>query len=148
MIQDFHGQMGRTVFNVDMNYYLGEDESIRKRDNYLGLKANYIDVDQLSNFNLDSPEQKESTKQIESTDDVAKHAESFNIYELPFTDMKFDVDIAHLIKDRIDIKNIRNIDMLRLYTNVPFLLSLDSTLHVAHPHHIHFLLALCTCLMV
>ena len=108
MIQKFHGQMGRTVFNLDMNYYLGNDSIIKKRDNYLGLNANYIDVDQLSNFNLDAPKDKEVTsKNSKSTADVKTHTEAFNIYELPFTDMKFDINIGHLIKDKIDIKKLK-----------------------------------------
>ncbi len=106
MVEDFHGQMGRTVFNVDMNYYLGKNEEIKKRDNYLGLRANYIDVDQLSNFNLEAPNTTKKESSAKSTKDVEQHAEAFNIYELPFTDMKFDVDINHLIKDRIDLKKI------------------------------------------
>ena len=47
MIQDFHGKIGRTIFDLDLNYYLGKNEQIRKRDNHFGLKANYIDFDQL-----------------------------------------------------------------------------------------------------
>ena len=105
LIEDFHGKMGRTVFNVDMNYYLGENEKIKKRDNYLGLKANYIDIDELSSFNTNSPEVEKKTDLPK--DNIAKHEEAFNIYELPFTDMKFDVDINHFIKDRMDIKNIK-----------------------------------------
>ncbi len=108
MIQKFHGQMGRTVFNLDMNYYLGNDSIVQKRDNYLGLKANYIDVDQLSNINLDSPKEKElKANNSKSKTDVKAHTEVFNIYELPFTDMKFDINIDHLIKDRIDIKKLQ-----------------------------------------
>jgi len=103
MVQKFHGQMGRTVFNVDMNYYLGNNPEIKKRDNYLGLKANYIDIDQLSNFNVKSGNE----SNVDGTNgDTKKHEEAFNIYELPFTDMKVDVDIDHLIKDRIDLKKI------------------------------------------
>jgi hypothetical protein len=89
-----------------MNYYLGKDQSIKKRDNYLGLKANYIDLDQLSNFNLESSANPSNPKEVKSTEDVTAHAEAFNIYELPFTDMKFDVDVEHFIKDRIDLKKI------------------------------------------
>ncbi len=108
MLQKFHGKMGRTVFDVNMNYYLGDDPSIKKRDNYLGLTANYIDLDQLSNFNLEPPTSDVNSQKTEkkSTEDVAAHSEAFNIYELPFTDMKFDVDIAHFINHRIDIQNI------------------------------------------
>lgn len=108
MIQKFHGQMGRTVFNVDMNYYLGEDQSTKKRDNHFGLKTNYIDFDQLTNFNTGPQKegQQEQQNKIHTTEDVAEHAKAFNLYELPFTDMAFDVDIAHFIYHRIDLQKI------------------------------------------
>ncbi len=108
MIEQFHGKMGRTAFNVDVNYYLGEDEAIKKRDNYLSLKANYIDFDQLFNFDL-APATANETKTATATAttaDVAEHANSFNLYELPFTDMKFDVDVDHFIYHRIDLQHI------------------------------------------
>ena len=106
MIEQFHGQMGRTDFNVNMNYYLGDDETIKKRDNYLGLKANYIDFDQLFNFNLAPPVGSDGIHTPGDTSDVAAHAEAFNLYELPFTDMTFDVDIDHFIYHRIDLQHI------------------------------------------
>lgn len=110
MVQGFHGKMGRTEFDVDMNYYLGVDPSIRKRDNMLALNANYIDFDQLFNFNLEpageaQSEGLEATSDL-TTADVEEHAEAFNLYELPFTDMKFDVDVDHFIYHRLDLQNI------------------------------------------
>jgi hypothetical protein len=109
MIEKFHGKMGRTVFDLDMNYYIGDDPSIRKRDNHLGLNANYIDFDQLFSFN-EAPKKASNTSGIDhpdqTTDDVAQHAEAFNIYELPFTDMTIDVDIGHFIYHTIDLQNI------------------------------------------
>ena len=107
MLQKFHGQMGRTIFNVDMNYYLGENPKIKIRDNYLSLKANYIDLDQLSNFTPEPPKKNMAvSKSDKTTADVSEHTEVFNIYELPFTDMRFDIDIAHFIQHRIDLKEI------------------------------------------
>lgn len=102
VIEDFHGEIGKTNFTVDLNYYLGKDEAIKKRDNYLGLKANYIDFDELSNFNLKSKSESVSA----NTNDVKKHEEAFNFYELPFTDMKFNVNVSHFIHHRIDLQNI------------------------------------------
>ncbi|NQY07744.1 MAG: hypothetical protein HRT68_16495, partial [Flavobacteriaceae bacterium] len=99
-------KIGRTVFDLDMNYYLGKDESIKKRDNYLGLKANYIDYDQLFSFNP-APKTASVASEEKKTDDVKEHAEAFNLYELPFTDMKFDLDIAHFIYHRIDLQKIK-----------------------------------------
>ena len=109
MIQDFHGKIGRTIFDLDLNYYLGKNEQIRKRDNHFGLKANYIDFDQLFDFNLETPKSISKTKADISSlsDDVPEHAEAFNLYELPFTDMTFDLDVGHFIYHRIDLQNIK-----------------------------------------
>ena len=104
-IKDFHGEIGNTNFNFDLNYYLGEDLEIKKRDNYLGLKANYIDFDALFNFNLEPPKPKETTTTA-TTEDVKEHAEAFNLYKLPFTDMQFDVAVDHFIYHKIDLQNI------------------------------------------
>ena len=105
VIKDFHGEIGKTNFNFDLNYYLGENQDIKKRDNYLYLKANYIDYDALFDFSLEPPKQTEVTDT--TTDDVAAHAEAFNLYELPFTDMQFNVEIDHFIYHRIDLQNIK-----------------------------------------
>ena len=43
VVTDFKGKMGRTQFDIDMNYYLGEDEAIKKRDNSFSLKSDFID---------------------------------------------------------------------------------------------------------
>ncbi|GAB1856725.1 hypothetical protein MHTCC0001_15610 [Flavobacteriaceae bacterium MHTCC 0001] len=105
VIKDFHGEIGTTNFNFNLNYYLGKDPQIKKRDNYLTVKANYIDFDALFNFNL-SPS-KPTAKVASKTADVKEHAEAFNLYELPFTDMQFKADVAHFIYHRIDLQNIK-----------------------------------------
>ena len=107
IIEKMHGKIGRTVFDMDMNYYLGKDESIKLRDNHFGLKANYIDYDQLFAFNATS-QKKSITKhtQTPSAKDVESHSKAFNIYKLPFTDMTFDVDVDHFIYHHIDLQNI------------------------------------------
>ena len=105
VIKDFHGEIGTTNFNFDLNYYLGEDPVVKKRDNYLSLKANYIDFDALFNYDTETPKNTETV--ASNTDDVKEHAEAFNLYELPFTDMQFKVDITHFIYHRLDLKNIK-----------------------------------------
>ncbi len=111
VIEKLHGEMGRSIFDVDLNYYLGDDEQIKKRDNHLGFKANYIDFDQLSNYNLGPGEQEiyHNDSSHKKTDDVQEHADAFNLYELPFTDMTFDVDIGHFMYHRIDLQNIHTV---------------------------------------
>ncbi|RNC90011.1 MAG: hypothetical protein ED555_11280 [Allomuricauda sp.] len=105
VIQDFHGEIGATTFNLDLNYYLGEDPTIKKRDNYLALQADYIDYDALIDFDLGPPQ--ETTAAAPTTADVETHATAFNLYELPFTDMRLKADIGHFIYHRIDLQNIK-----------------------------------------
>ncbi|AXG68185.1 hypothetical protein KORDIASMS9_00375 [Kordia sp. SMS9] len=105
VIKDFHGEIGTTNFNFDLNYYVGENPQIMKRDNYLAVQANYIDYDALFKFNTQPPKPAEVVKS--ETADVKAHADAFNIYELPFTDMRFKADIAHFIYHRIDLQKIK-----------------------------------------
>ena len=105
VIKDFHGEIGATNFNFDLNYYLGEDAQLKKRDNYLAIKANYIDFDALFKFDLSPPKPTEVV--TSKSADVKAHAEAFNLYELPFTDMEFKADIEHFIYHRIDLQNIK-----------------------------------------
>ncbi|MDG1841759.1 MAG: AsmA-like C-terminal region-containing protein [Crocinitomicaceae bacterium] len=109
-IQDFHGKIGRTIFDLNLNYYLGENPKIRKRDNHLGLEANYIDFDQLFNFKTapNKPLKKTNNdgNSPSSMADSKEHSEAFNLYEIPFTDMTFDFDIGHFIYHRLDLQNI------------------------------------------
>jgi hypothetical protein len=87
VIEELDGQIGKSKFNLDMNYYLGEDEAIRKRDNHVGLRASHLDVDELFNYN-------EQPGQL--ANDSSEHEDGFNIYELPFSIMTIDMDIGHL----------------------------------------------------
>mgnify|MGYP000390592662 CR=1 FL=1 len=108
MVQKFKGKMGRTQFEMDMNYYLGEDETIQKRDNHLSLKSGFIDFDALSSFNDKAQTGvADSAKSIHTTKDMTEHAEAFNLYEMPFTDMQFNVDVGHFIYHHLDLKNIQ-----------------------------------------
>jgi hypothetical protein len=104
-IKDFHGEIGTTNFNFDLNYYLGKNQEIKKRDNYLKVKANYIDYDALFKFDLNQPKPTEVV--ASKATDVKEHADAFNIYELPFTDMRFKVDVEHFIYHRLDLQNIK-----------------------------------------
>lgn len=107
MIQNLHGKMGKTVFDMAMNYYLGEDEKIKKRDNSFVLKSDFIDFDAISSYNIQvSQEEVASKDQIVEKDVVTKHEEAFNLYELPFTDMQFNMTVGHFIYHRLDLKNI------------------------------------------
>ena len=117
VIEKMHGKIGRSIFDIDMNYYLGQDQSIKIRDNHLGLRAEYIDFDQLIAFTPPPPRAPQT--QNVTTEDVEAHSDAFNIYILPFTDMAFDVDVDHFIYHTLDLQDIH------------------SKLRMTHDHYIH-----------
>lgn len=98
MIQRFSGNLGKSNFLIDMNYYLGKDLAIKKRDNHFGIVSNCLDFDELLMFN---------PGKARSQTSPAEHEKGFNIYELPFTDMTFDLSIKHLNYHRYLIHNLK-----------------------------------------
>lgn len=94
MINEFRGKMGHSNFNTSLHYYLGEDESIKKRDNQFVFKSDFLDVDELVNYN-EQPQ----------NEPAVNHDSVFNIYELPFTSMTYHVDIKELNYHQHTIKN-------------------------------------------
>ncbi|MBX2893894.1 MAG: AsmA family protein [Cyclobacteriaceae bacterium] len=96
MVQNLGGKVGKSEFNADLNYYLGTDSIIRKRDNHFVLRSPHLDFDELFNYNP-PPAGKTVTPQ--------DHEAGFNIYDVPFTNMSFDFDIKHLNYHRYLIDN-------------------------------------------
>lgn len=87
MVQKLSGKIGKSEFALDMNYYLGPDSLIRKRDNHFSFTAAHLDFDELFNYN---PLPAKGAAKPED------HEAGFNIYDVPFSDMTFDFDIKHL----------------------------------------------------
>lgn len=108
-IDQFHGKIGKSAVDLTMNYYLGNDLTLKKKDNSLQLSSTFIDFDSLTNFSLEAPNAGAKKQKLKSktTDDIAAHAEAFNLYELPFTNMKFDIDVDHFMYHRLNLKNIK-----------------------------------------
>lgn len=96
VVDDFGGKLGKSEFVADLNYYLGPDSIIRKRDNHFSLRASHLDFDELFNYN--PPPAGQATK-------PSDHESAFNIYTVPFSDMTFDFDIKHLNYHRYLIDN-------------------------------------------
>lgn len=112
-VENFSGKLGKSSFNIDLNYYLGKNEAIKKRDNHFGIKASYLDFDELFEF-------KPTPKTVASA--PADHEKGFNIYELPFTDMTFDLNIDHLNYHKYLINNIKG----KLHTTQNHYLYIDT----------------------
>jgi hypothetical protein len=105
-LEKFGGKIGKSSFVADLTYYYGENVAIKKKDNKLFLKSSHLDFDQLFNYNPPPP-----SKNAAPVD----HDAVFNMYELPFPDMSFELDIKHLNYHRYLITNFKA--KLRSQTN-------------------------------
>lgn len=95
ILKGMSGKIGNSAFTANMNLFVGKDDSVRKSTNIVGLEAEILDFDQLSNY---------SSKQ--SDENLINHDSAFNIYKLPFTDINIDVNIDELHYHRHQIKNL------------------------------------------
>lgn len=95
-IDNLAGKLGSSDMVANLNYYLGSDSVISKRDNHFSLKASRLNFDELFSYNP-SPKTAGAT--------ASMHEEGFNIYDLPFSNMSFDFDIKHLNYHRYELNN-------------------------------------------
>ena len=51
VIEEFSGKIGHSDLKTNLHYYLGEDESIKKRDNLFSFQSKFLDIDELINYN-------------------------------------------------------------------------------------------------
>ena len=100
VVEDFHGKMGHSSFTTTLHYYLGSDENERKRANHFSITAPHLDIDQLSNYNPGPVKPGNTGVHVD-------HEAGFNIYELPFTDMTYHLDIGLLDYHTYKITNIK-----------------------------------------
>ena len=86
LVEDFSGEIGESDLKTTIHYYLGKDELVKKRDNFFSFSSGFLDIDELINYNaLPGKETKGEA-----------HDSTFNLYELPFTNMSFFIDVKKL----------------------------------------------------
>ena len=95
-LRNMSGNLGNTSFVTNANIYMGQNDSIRKTHNNVDIYASMIDFDELSNY---------GEKISGDTGDLNNPEDTYNIYELPFTDLRFALNVdqmkyhKHLIED-------------------------------------------------
>jgi hypothetical protein len=95
-IENLGAKMGTSDFLINLNYYTGKDLKLKKRDNQFFFESDNLDLDQLLNF------KKDSVKTAE------QHSRAFNIFEIPFTDMRAKATIKKLTHHNIKISNLKS----------------------------------------
>ncbi len=105
-IDTLFGKIGQSTFTLDLNYYLGDNEAVRKRDNHLGLHANVLNLDELLDYHPPAAALRTRTAAHTDSPSTQDHEKGFNIYDLPFTPMTFDIDVGQLDYGRYHLKQV------------------------------------------
>lgn len=93
---NFNGNMGKSQFSVSGNFYLGEEEALLKKGDVINLKASVLDLDELMNY--------EEVASNEETN--VDHDDVFNVFEVPFRNMKINAAIGKLNYNKYMLNNI------------------------------------------
>ncbi len=107
--QNLFVKIGNTDAKLNMTYHYSKEK--KHRQNYFILKSNFLDFDQLTDY------EKTSAK---TSKDIEAHQEAFNIFDLPFSNTKIQFDIGRVKYHRIDLTNFKG--KIRL--------SKDKTIHI------------------
>ncbi|WP_154857265.1 AsmA-like C-terminal region-containing protein [Cyclobacterium xiamenense] len=94
LVENFGGQLGESDFTLNMSYFSGADSTVKARPNFFSLQAEALDLDALLNYHP------------EDTAKVA-HDTAFNVFNLPFSEMDFAVDIGKLNYHRYWLEEVK-----------------------------------------
>lgn len=89
VVKEMDAKIGNSDLHLDMNYYLGDNQALKVRDNLIHLKSHRLDVDQLVNYSEQVP--KAASSQPAPKVD---HDKGFSIYDIPFPEMEFSFQVA------------------------------------------------------
>jgi len=107
----FSGKLGISDFNIDLGYFLGNIDSlqgVKPKRNYFNIKSKVLDLDALMGF--------------ESIEVETSHQDSFNIFQLPFSDMDFKAEIGRMNYHTFWLEDIQG----KLRTNINHYLYVDT----------------------
>lgn len=110
-IDTLTGKIGRSDFDLSMRLFTGKDTTMRKKANFLSFSSRFLDVDQLTNYSFtDEPEPAPEAQPVVRTAVVRKvdssHQKAFNIFSIPFTAFKADINIGRVKYHKLWLKNI------------------------------------------
>jgi hypothetical protein len=95
-LNNVSGKIGKSNFSLSGTYHLDKNESYKKQGDYLNFKSSYLDFDELFNY------QEKSKNAAVKVD----HDSGFNLFELPFKNIKIDAAVSHLNYHKYLIKTL------------------------------------------
>lgn len=113
-VKNLKGNIGHSDIDLSLNYFLGKNDSLRKKKNQITFRSNNFDLNEIMAIKY-SPEATTTTSSIQTEAEVP--AEPLSITAIPFMDFLLDCDVKHF--EYLDYKMDRikgNIQMAKTGT--------------------------------
>lgn len=94
-LEKFGGNIGRTSFDMDLEYFFGEDSSLLLKENSISFRSKHLDFDQLLDYETPEP------------NETVEHDSVFSIFDIPFPDMAYQFRIGKMNYHKYLINNIK-----------------------------------------
>jgi hypothetical protein len=109
------GKIGKSDFDITMRLYNGENKSMKKRTNYVRIKSDLLDFNEITAYDFSTPPSRRQKKLdsiaiatgVAVKKDSSAHAKAFNIFTLPFSDFNLQADIGRLRYNKIGIRDLK-----------------------------------------
>jgi AsmA-like C-terminal region len=108
VIDTLTGKIGRTDFDLNMRYAVGQRKNKEKKSNYFRFKSDMLDIDELMNYDFSEhpvatnvPVKRTTVKENDSL-----HAAGFNIFNIPFSAFEAQVDVKKVKYKKLWLKNV------------------------------------------
>jgi len=106
------GKIGNSDFDISLKYYFkGIDRNNNKVSNSLTFVSKFLDADEISHYDL-APRKgrsKRDTTRVDVTEvkvDSSSHAQSFNIFMIPFSNFNAKIEINKMKYNKLWLKDI------------------------------------------
>ncbi|MBX2967179.1 MAG: hypothetical protein KF845_13625 [Cyclobacteriaceae bacterium] len=104
-LDTLRGKIGNSDFDITMKYYFkGVDRYDNKVASSLNFKSQFLDVDEISKYDL-ALKTGSSRRNAVTVPDSVRHAEAFNIFMIPFSDFNAEISIGKMKYNRLWMKD-------------------------------------------
>ncbi len=140
-VKNLKGNIGQSDFDLSFNYFMGKNDSLRKRDNELTLLSNHFDLNEILAI-------KYNASTAENVPDTNGVTQAFSILDFPFMDFTLETDLKHFeflnykferLKGKIAVSKNKTIDFSRCgFDLAGGKVRLSGKLDASNPQNIYF----------
>lgn len=89
-LKNLKGNIGHSDFDISLNYFLGENDSLKKKDNEIIFNSNNFDLNEILAIKYNPSKDENQIVETKNVED-----KPFSIEDIPFMEMNLETNILH-----------------------------------------------------